>query len=26
MTKEIIPAVKAYQADRDKGRQGRVSG
>jgi len=26
MTKEVIPAVKAYQADRDKGRQNRVSG
>jgi hypothetical protein len=26
MTKEVIPAVKAYQADRDKGRQSRVSG
>ena len=26
MTKEIIPAVKAYQADREKGRQSRISG
>jgi hypothetical protein len=25
MTKEVIPAVKAYQADREKGRQSRVS-
>ena len=25
MTKEVIPAVKAYQADREKGRQGQVS-
>ena len=24
MTKEVIPAVKAYQADRVKGRQSRV--
>ena len=26
MTKEVIPAVKAYQADREKGRQSRVGG
>jgi hypothetical protein len=26
MTKEVIPAVKAYQADGEKGRQSRVSG
>ena len=26
MTRDVIPAIKAYQADREKGRHSRVSG